>query len=55
MMDVGVCFESCGIFTTVNYGPTDVRTQGGGEATVKCWNPAKERQKRIKDEKEMVS
>jgi hypothetical protein len=29
MIDVGVCFEGYGIFTTVNYGASDVMTQGG--------------------------
>jgi hypothetical protein len=52
MINVGVWFESFGNFAAVNYGASDFRTWAAVKQN--CWVPAKEKQQRLEEKKEMV-
>jgi len=52
MINAGVGFESFGNLAVVNYRASDFRT--GAAVKQNCWVPAKEKQQRLEEKKEMV-
>jgi hypothetical protein len=52
MINAGVWFEGFGILEAVNYGPSDFRTRAAVKQN--CWVPAKEKQQRLEEKKEIV-
>jgi len=53
VINAGVWFESFGNVTVINYGASDFRTWAAVKQKI-CWVPAKEKQQRLEEKKEMV-